>query len=334
MLQFGAEAADQSGAAGEDHVVADPALVLGFDAGDQVEQGLAQRLQQALTGATHRFRDVDSGRLAAHRHVDDDRGALADEGVAFLPSPHHVDGHGGVGIALLDQSVEVAVHRVPGGAQGALIVLGREAAHQDAEVRRAGADVDDHRVNQGIQPVGDGERLGDDHRARDLAGEDSAQVLAVDPERLRGYADDGMDRGRRARPGGDRQLQEPADELAHCFLVLVRPLLDQAPLQRPAQVEHGAVFQRFGADQHVAPEDLPRHHVAGPADVALHHVSLAVRRRDRAPRRPQVDADLEDFAVGRGAVHGSSSASKGAELTVASASPSAGDSAGGRSEPA
>ena len=150
------------------------------------------------------------------------------------------------------------------------------------------------------RPVGDGERLRDDHRAVDLAVEDASQIATVDPERLGRHADDRVDRGLRVPVLGQCQLQQPSDDLAHCLLVPGRAFLDQAPLEWPTQIEHRSLLQGLDAHEHVAPEDLARDHVPRPADVASHHVALAVRGGDRAARRPQVDAHLEHGLPGRG----------------------------------
>ena len=52
-----------------------------------------------------------------------------------------------------------------------------------------------------------------------------------------------------------------------------------------------AVLDRFGADQHRLLDDLARHHVDRPADVAVDHEVAAVRGGDRALRGSQVDSD-------------------------------------------
>ena len=76
-----------------------------------------------------------------------------------------------------------------------------------------------------------------------------------------------------------------ASSSPHRLDVLLRPLLEQAPLERPVEVEHRPVLERLAADQDRLLEDLARHHVDRPADVAVHHVALAVGGRDRRSGR-------------------------------------------------
>ena len=124
-----------------------------------------------------------------------------------------------------------------------------------------------------------------------------------------GHADDGLDA---LALLAARERDEVLEELVHGLLVLRGALLDEAALERAVEVEHGPRLQRLGAEQDRLLHDLPRDHVERPAHVALHHVLRAVRRRDRAARGPEVDADVEDVFL-RGHV---SSVSRGDDCGI------------------
>src|SRR5262249_31185607 len=49
--------------------------------------------------------------------------------------------------------------------------------------------------------------------------------------------------------------------------------------------------------QHVALQDLARHHVERPADQALHHVALTVAGADRGLRGAEIDADEQHVVL-------------------------------------
>ena len=76
----------------------------------------------------------------------------------------------------------------------------------------------------------------------------------------------------------------------------------------------GAVVERVTPDEERLLHDLARHHVDRPAHVAVDHVALAVRCRDRAARGAEVDAHTQRFVV----FHGSSLFSADAGETVRS----------------
>jgi hypothetical protein len=295
-LQPLVEAADQRRAAGEDDVVAHPLLVLGLDPGQQVDHGLDHRRQERLAGGAERLGDVDLGRLAVDRHPHHHpRARLADEAVALLPGAHHVDRKRRLGVALADLERDLLVEPVAGEGEGALVLLGRQPPLHDAEVGGAGADVDDHRVQQRLEAVGDGERLGDDHQPADQPLEGPAQALLVDPERLGGHPDDGVDAAVAGLDAGE--AEQVAQQLAHRRLVAARALLDQPLLERPRQLEHRTVVERFAPDQHLALQHLAGDHVDRPADVAVDHVALAVGGRDRAARGPEIDPHAQRLAL-------------------------------------
>ena len=113
----------------------------------------------------------------------------------LLPLPHHEDGDVRLRVALPDELEQVLVDRVAGGGERPLVLLGRIAAAHDAEVGRAGADVDDQCVQQRVESVSHGERLADDHQAVDDPLHRVAQVLLVRAQRGGGDADHGPDVG-------------------------------------------------------------------------------------------------------------------------------------------
>ena len=208
-----------------------------------------------------------------------------------------MDGEAGLRVALAGEAHELLVDEVAGLGEGALVVLGGQAAVHDAEVGGAGADVDDHGVEQGLHAVGHRERLGDDHQAVHGVLQGLAHLLLVDPQRLGRHAHHGAHLVAVARLAvHPHQGEQVPEQLAHGGLVLLGAVLDQPLFQRPVEVEHGAVVQRLAADEHGLLQHLARHHVQRPADVALDHEALAVGRRNGAARRPEIDPHLEDLA--------------------------------------
>ncbi len=125
----------------------------------------------------------------------------------LLPLAHHVDRHVRRRVAVVDDLEKLLIDRVAGRRQGALVLFRRVAALHDAEVARPGADVDDHRVQEGVEAVGDGERLADDEEAIDDALHGVAEVLLVRAQRRGGHTDNGP------HPAGvDLAVRGDADE--------------------------------------------------------------------------------------------------------------------------
>ena len=269
----------------------DALLVLGLDLGQEVEHRLRDGGEEALARAAHLTGDLDLRALRAHldRHHHRAR-RLAHEARLLLPVAHHVDGELGVRMAGADEGGELLVDGVAGVGEGPLVLLVRIVALHDAEVRGAGADVDDHRVEERVDAVGHGERLGDDHEGVGQSLHGVPEMLLRDAQRLRRDAHDRPHRLAVLRP---RQPDEVAQELPHSRLGLLGALLDQAALEGPVEVEHRPVLERLPPEEHGLLHDLPGHGVDGPADVALHHVSPAARRGDRAPGGAEVNADVE-----------------------------------------
>ena len=67
--------------------------------------------------------------------------------------------------------------------QGTLIFFCRVASVHHTEITGAGTDVDDERIDQGLQTVGHCEGLGNDHQSIDDPPQRVAQLLLVDSQR-------------------------------------------------------------------------------------------------------------------------------------------------------
>ena len=186
----------------------------------------------------------------------------------------------------------------PAAGKRALVVFGGITPLHDTKVGGAGADVDDQGVQQRFQAVSYGEGFGNQHDAVGDAFHGVAQVLPADPKRLRGHADHGahfrfvfaflLDAG---------EVDQVFEDLLHRLLVFLRTFLHDAPFERTAQIEHGAVIERFAADQDGFFDDFARHHIQRPTDVAVDHMALAVGCGDGAARGAKIDADAEGFVA-------------------------------------
>ena len=224
-------------------------------------------------------------------------GRLPDEAVLFLPLAHHEHGHVDLWIARLDAFQQMGIDGVAGDGQSSLVLFGWIAALHHAEVSGSGADVDDQCVQQGVEAVGDGKRLADDHQAVHDALHGVAQVLLVGSQRGGWYADHcahvaAVDL---AAIADSDQAEQVLEQLAHRLNIFLRALLEQSALEGAMEVEHGAVADGFVADQHLALEHFARDHVGGPADEAVDDETLAVRSGNRTPRRAEVNSDMEDL---------------------------------------
>jgi hypothetical protein len=154
---------------------------------------------------------------------DDGTRGLADEAPLLLPLPDHVDGELRVGVLGPDERHQLLVHRVSGVRERPLVLFGRVPAPHDAEVGCPGADVDDHRVEQRVHPIGHGKRLGHDHQGVGDPLDGVPQVLPAHAKRLGRHAHDRADRLTLAPAGQGDQVPQ---ELPHRQLVPLGPLLD------------------------------------------------------------------------------------------------------------
>src|SRR4029077_13796496 len=170
------------------------------------------------------------------------------------------------------------------------VLFGRIAALHDAEIGRAGADVDDQGVQERFQTVGHSERLGDEHHAVGDPFYRIAQILPADPESFCRHAYHGAHlRFVLAFLLDARERDQMAQDLLHGLLIFFGAIFHNAALERPAQIEHGPVIESLAADEHGFFYQLARDHVDRPADVAIDDVTLAGGRGDRASRSAEID---------------------------------------------
>jgi hypothetical protein len=64
-----------------------------------------------------------------------------------------------MGITLLKEVVQLLINVIAGGEHCPLVVLRGDSTVHDAEIHRAGADINDHGVVKGVHTVGDRKRL-------------------------------------------------------------------------------------------------------------------------------------------------------------------------------
>src|SRR5690606_30756165 len=202
LLEHGVDALDERAAARDHDVLEEHGDGIRGRARDQRAHGLHDPIEEGIARVADRVADLEVAGLAA----DDDLGVdgfpgRADVGVGFLELTDLVNGQTGIRIGASDFLGEEVVNGVTGEGNADLVLGSGEVTLDEAEVGRAAADVDEERVDDGIDVAGlpepriiaetEGGQEGfwnQDH-AVEQAGHGLADVLAGGFTRVRRDAD-------------------------------------------------------------------------------------------------------------------------------------------------
>src|SRR5262249_1535952 len=107
-----------------------------------------------------------------------------------------------------------------------------------------------------------------------------SQLLLADPKRFGRNPDDGEDL---LAMWLDQRDQVP-EQLSNRERIFFRSLFDEPALERPVELEHWAVVQRFPPKENGLLKNLAGNHVHRPADITVQNVAGVTGTGDRAAR--------------------------------------------------